>query len=254
MRAHSPFSEAYDPESSNHRVPGGAAEYGGRVAAARPEHHQQRSPRRAREPDALVDPFRRLHGSAVQPADADHAGQRRTTCRAMDVSNQRRQQVRGHADRPRRRVVCRRPAQSRVGHRRAKRAPDLALPASASTRTESVLRDGEPRVCRLWRPPVHGDARRASRRARHENREGDLRHRDGSRQGRVCLDRGAARRQGQGDRRHRRRRVRESRISRRVQSCDRRARVALQHDPRARRAGERFVEGRDLAARRRPRG
>ena len=51
------------------------------------------------------------------------------------------------------------------------------LPAGS----EGVLRHGEPRLCRLRRSAVHGDARRAFRRARDENRQGDLRHRDGHR-------------------------------------------------------------------------
>ena len=50
---------------------------------------------------------------------------------------------------------------------------------------EGLLRHGESRLCRLRRSAVHGDARRASRRARDEDRQGDLGHRDGDCQGRL---------------------------------------------------------------------
>ena len=250
MRAHLPFlSEAYDLESAFHRVGGGTADAGSRVAPARPGHHQQGSPRRSGQSVALADPLGRLHRPALQPADADHAGQRRRSSppqwtfqtgvvnkfEATPIVIDGVLYVTGplnHAW----------AIDARTG------TPDLALPASAAAGTEGVLRDGEPRVCRLRRSPVHGDARRAFRRARDEDRQGDLRHRDGGGQGRVCRDRRAARRQRQGDRRRRRRRVRESRISRRVQPRDRRAPVALLHDSRARRTGQRFVEGRDLGS------
>ena len=61
----------------------------------------------------------------------------------------------------------------------------------------------------------------------------------------------AARRQGQADRRHRRRRVRDPRVPRRVRPRDRQARVALLDHSRAGRTGQRHLAGRDAGARRR---
>src|SRR6267378_471687 len=63
----------------------------------------------------------------------------------------------------------------------------------------------------------------------------------------------AARGQGQGDCRRRRRRVRHPRLHRRVRREDGKARVALLHDSRARRARPRHVGRRLVAARRRER-
>ena len=47
----------------------------------------------------VADVLGRLHRSAVQSADTNHRGQRRTTGGAVDVPDRRRQQVRGDADR-----------------------------------------------------------------------------------------------------------------------------------------------------------
>ena len=60
---------------------------------------------------------------------------------------------------------------------------------------------------------------------------------------RVLDHAGAARRQGQGDRRRRRRRVRHPRLHRRVRRAHRQGSVALLHDSRARRAGHETWKG-----------
>ena len=67
----------------------------------------------------------------------------------------------------------------------------------------------------------------------------------------VHSDAGAARRQGQGDRRHRRRGVRHPRLHRCLRRRDRQARLALLDGARQGRTGRRHVAGRFLEARRR---
>ncbi len=222
-----------------------------RLRPARSRHFDEGSPRGACQSLAMVDPLGRLRRTAFQPADANHAGQRRATGRPVDVPDRRRQQVRSDADRRGRHPVRDRRPQPRVGDRRPHGSSDLALPARAAAGTESVLRHGQPGVCHPSRSPVHGDARRAFRRARGQDREGDLRHRDGHRPGWLRRHRRTAHRQRQSDCRHCRRRVREPRFPRCLRSGDRTAPLALLYDSGAGRKGQRDVARRCMAAGRR---
>ena len=79
----------------------------------------------------------------------------------------------------------------------------------------------------LPQPPVHDDARCAPGRARHQDRQGDLEHRARRLQARLRQHRRAAGREGQADCRHRRRRIRQPRLSRRLRSRDRQAGLAI---------------------------
>ena len=87
----------------------------------------------------------------------------------------------------------------------------------AARRAARVLRHGQPRLRGARRTPVHGHARRARDRARPQDGQagvGRAAHRLPSR---LLLHRRAARGEGQADRRHGRRRVRDARLPRRLQ-------------------------------------
>src|SRR6185503_7551886 len=199
----------------------------------------------------LADPFGRLRRSSLQPAQGDHAGQRQSARRAVDVSDRRQQQVRGDADCRRRHALRHRRAEPCVGDRWTHGEAAVALPAHAAARTEGLLRSRQSRLRDLRRSAVHGDARRAPGGARGEDRQGLVRRRDGDGEGRVRRHRRAAGRERKSDCRRRRRRVREPRLHRCVRSAERPAPVALLHDSGAGRSGQRHLAGRYLAARRR---
>ena len=116
-----------------------------------------------------------------------------------------------------------------------------------------LLRARQPRLRDARRQALHGHARRAPAGARHADRRHRLGRDAGGLQERLRVDDRADRRQGQGHRRRRRRRVRHSRLHRRLRRADRQARVALLHDSRAGRAGQRHVGGRFVEDRRRQR-
>ena len=194
-------------------------------------NHRAGPARRAEEPVAMADVFRRLHRAAPQPADAADAAERRRARAAVDVpdrhpglSGPRHRNV---AARRRRRAVRHRQQQSGVGARRADGPSDLELPADAAGEFLGVglLRPRQPRLRHSRRSPVHGHARRAPGGARPQDRRASIwdvavgRSEEGQRHhGR------AARREGQGDHRRRRRRLLEPRVHRRLRRADRRAR------------------------------
>ena len=129
-----------------------------------------------------------------------------------------------------------RAAEQRVGDRRPDRATDLALSAAGAGGCEGVLRPRQSRLRDPRRSGVHGHARCPPRGARYEDRQGRLGHRD--RRLRRAMP-APARPLIVKDKiidGHRRRRVRDPRISRRVRRSDRQACVALLDDSRARRA------------------
>ena len=127
----------------------------------------------------------------------------------------------------------------------------VALQARLPVRRVAVLRQRQPRRRRGRGAGLHDHPERphhrAGRRDRQEGLGPDLRRRAGRRE----RDGRAPDRQGHGHRRQLRRRVRLARPHRRVQARDRRARVALLHDPQAGRArlGDLAGRRRGLAAR-----
>ena len=138
-----------------------------------------------------------------------------------------------------------------LGPRRRERQGAVALQARLPVRRVAVLRQRQPRRRRGRGAGLHDHPERPHHRARRRDRqEGlgpDLRRRAGRRE----RDGRTPDRQGHGHRRQLRRRVRLARPHRCVQARDRRARVALLHDPQAGRArlGDLAGRQRRLAAR-----
>ena len=136
--------------------------------------HGAGSARRLQEPVALADVLRRLQRPASQPAHADHAGERPSARGAVDVPDRRHPApgIRGDAAGRGRRRLRDRADQQRLGDRRADRPAVLALPARAAGRSD-LRRDlaGQPRLRHARHSAVHGDARRAPRGARCQNRK-----------------------------------------------------------------------------------
>ena len=159
---------------------------------------------------------RQLQQPPPQPADADHARERQPPRPAVDVPDGDARQLPDDVAPSRQHPLRDRPAERRVGARRPDGTADLALPPRAAERPHRVLRPGQSRVRRARRQAVHDDARRAPARARHEDRRRRLGRRDGGLQEGLCRDHRPARRQGQGDRRIGRRRVRVPLLHRRV--------------------------------------
>ena len=92
-----------------------------------------------KNPSRWLDVLRRLQRPAAQPAEADHAGQRRTSRRAVDVPD--RDHAAAAASRATPLVIDgvalrHRHVQLRVGARRAHRPAVLALPARAADRPD----------------------------------------------------------------------------------------------------------------------
>ena len=178
-----------------------------------------------REP--VDDVFRRRQCPATQSVDADHAGQRRTARRAMDVSDRRTWTARSDAARRGRQHVSDRPRQPRVGARRENRPPALALPAPAAGAPEHLLRARQPRLCDPRRSPVHDDARRPPRVSRRQDGKCPVRRRDRRSHEKLHRHRCTAHRQGQGHRRNRGSRVRHPRLHRCVRCEHRNKSVAI---------------------------
>ena len=115
--------------------------------------------------DALAHLLRRLQRPPPQPADADHARERRSARRRSGRSRR----ARSAASRRRRSsstACCTSPA-STTTRGRSTRAPDArsgAIAASCPEDSETLLRRDQPRLRRARRSAVHGHARRASRR------------------------------------------------------------------------------------------
>ena len=164
---------------------------------------------------------------------------------AVDVPDRHARQLRDDAAGARQRALRHRPAERRVGDRRAHRPADLALsPRAAATdltaccglvnRGFAVLGD------KLFMTTLDAHLLALDMKTGAVVVGRDAR---GLQEG-LRLDARAARREGQGHRRRRRRRVRHPRLHRRVRRADRQARVALLHDSRPRRAGQQHVGGR----------
>ena len=181
-------------------------------------------------------------------------GQRQPARAAVDVPDRHARQLRDDAARCAT-TCCTSPA------RRTWRGRSTRAPAARSGATAASCRPDLTACCGLVnrgfgdarRQAVHDDARRAPARARHEDRRRRLGRDAGGLQDRLRLDDRAARRQGQGHRRRRRRRVRHPRLHRRLRRADRQARLALLHDSRPRRAGQRHLGRRFVEDRRRER-
>ena len=116
--------------------------------------------------------------------------------------------------RRRRHHVSDRAAERRDGGRREDRPGVLAVSLHACARRARLLRREQSRRRDSRRHAVHGHARRAPGRDRREERPAALEHRGRRPEARLLDHAGAARRQGQGDRRRRRRRVRHPRLHR----------------------------------------
>ena len=154
---------------------------------------------------------------------------------AVEPARRRRHHVRHAAAERRDGASTRRPAAcsgSTATRRRPTRA-SAAAPTTAASRSSATRSS--------WARSTRTSSRSTRRTA---SRSGTSRSAT-SKLGLLDHD-GAARRQGQGDRRRRRRRVRHPRLHRRLRREDRQGSVALLHDSRARRARARDVERRRL--------
>ena len=197
----------------------------------------------------------------------DYTGQRHSPLKQITPENVGRLaaqwtfQTERHADRPRlrgdaagdrrRRCTSPAPTTSRGRSTRAPAGSSGAIAASCRPASPTAARTPvEPRLRRARRPAVHGHARRAPARARSRHRQAVVWDADARRlQDRLRRDAGAAGRQGQGDRRHLRRRLPDARIHRRLRREDRQARLALLHHSGDGRAGQRDVAGRPRCCR-----
>ena len=136
----------------------------------------------------LADVSRRLLGTAAQPADADHAGQRAPADAGVGVSDQSAAADQGHAD-PRQRRDLHHDARQPLGDRRAVGAADLALHVSGQRRlSHRPSRRGGLQGLRL-----PDDSRCASGRARRARRQGALECRDRRSRSGLLVDQRAAR-------------------------------------------------------------
>ena len=189
----------------------------------------------------VADLRRQLRQPSLQPADADHAGQRQQAGAEVDVPDRRHRQLRDHVAPARQRAVRDRAAERGLGDRRAHRPPDLALPPRAARGPDGLLRPGQSRLRDAGRQALHDHAGRAPAGAGHADRRHGV-GRDARRSTeRLRRHHRADHRQGQGDRRRGRRRVRHPRLHRRLRRQHRQARVALLHDPRPGRARQQHV-------------
>ena len=128
----------------------------------------------------------------------------------------------------------------------------LGVLVSAVAAGARLLRPRQSRPRDPRRHAVHGHDRRPSDRGRRQERQADLgRARVAQPEAGYCVHARAAGRQRQGHRRTGRRRIRHPRVPRRVRRQDRQGSVALQHHPRAGRAGTRNLGRRFLEDRRR---
>ena len=162
-------------------------------------NHLQGPAGRPDEPRPLADLLGRLYRPALQPAHADHPGQRRPAGAAWTFQTGVVNKFEAtplvidgvlymtgplnHAW-----AIDARTG-SQIWHYQRQLPQGLKVCCGMVNRGFAVLR----------RPALHGDARRAFRRARDEDRQGDLRHRDGGDKGRLRGHRRAADREGQGD-------------------------------------------------------
>ena len=138
-----------------------------------------------------------------------------------------------------------------MGPRRREGQRAVALQARVAVRRVAVLRQRQPRRRRGRGQGLHDHPERPHHRPGRRDRQEGLGPALRRCPGRRERDGRAPGRQGHGHRRQLRRRVRLARPHRRVQARDRRARVALLHDPQAGRArlGDLAGRRRGLAAR-----
>ncbi len=123
------------------------------------------------------------------------------------------------------------------------RGSHLALQARAARGHHPVASD-EPRGRPVGEQGLPRDTRCLRRRARRAHRQGALGNQGRRLQARLLLHAGAARRQGQGDGRHLRRRVRDPRLRGGARRGNRQGSLALLYDSRPGRARQRNLEGR----------
>ena len=221
--------------------------------AGRAGHHRG-SAARPGQCGRMADVRPRLPQSALQPARADHARQRQAAAAGLGVLDRRPvRRPRGDAALPGRRALHLGRLLARVRDRRQDRQPALVVRAriSGRPRGQALLRPGQPRRRAEGRPGLRQHARCQALRAQPQGRLGGLAADDRRLEGSDHRDRRAARGQGRGDRRHRRRRIRRARLHQGLRRQDRRAALADLHDPGPRRARQRHLAGRHLAARRR---
>ena len=179
---------------------------------------------------------------ALQPADANHAGQRQESRAAVDLAGAFAGEVRSDGARGGRRALHAAGAAG-AGHlsggraRRRDRPAVLDLRIQAGGGSRAVLRPREPRPVDSRRHAVPGHHRRAPAGDRREDRPCPVEHRGGARRGQVRHHPRAHHRQGQGHRRRGGRRPRRARVHRRVRREDRQGALALLHDSGPRRTG-----------------
>ena len=215
-----------------------------------PDIERPASQRRCRAAQ-LVDLLRHLLGSALQHAAPDRSGQREEPRDEVDAAEPGLRTVGGVAARGGRHHVPD-PAAQRRARGGCKNRPDLlGLQASRRAGLQGVLRRQQSRPGDPRRHAVHGHARRTPRRRQCPQRPSPL-EREGRRAcPRILRQPGAARREGQSDRRRWWRRIRSQGIHRGVRAGNRQGDLALQHGARSRRARLRDLERRRMEDRRR---
>ncbi len=111
------------------------------------------------------------------PLEADQHQERRPADPRLDVPDGRARRLRMHAAGDRRHHVRDDAVEPRLRDRLQDRLAALALPEVAAREPGALLRRRQPRLRRLGRPALHGDARRPPRLPRPQHRRGDLGHR-----------------------------------------------------------------------------
>src|SRR2546423_1717453 len=185
----------------------------------------------------------RLRGDALQPADADHRGQRGSAAARVDVLDRRPGRSRGPAARRGSYAVCRDPVPERAVRLRP-HAPGLSAQVEVPPRRGSqrgghrLLRRDQPRSVLRRREDRLQSAGRPHRRDRHRHRERTVEDEDRRSVAGRDHPRRPVHREASRDRRRVRRRVRHPRLGEGARSAHRPARVdRLQHGPGQRDAG-----------------
>ena len=233
------------PQAGRH----GAESEQRRDAAARrrpqgaPAARERRQVPRGHVADRLAHLQRPPERQPLQPAHADHRGERVAADAEVDLQPAERVAAAGDAGGGGRRDV-RDQRQRFLRARRRERPPDLELPAAAHARPHRrVGARRQPRRGRGRRPRVRGHRSRPSHRAEPCDRRAALGNRDGGLEAELQRHRRADDRGQPGDLGHRRRRRRRARLRGGLRPDHRERGVALLGRAEARRARIGDVEG-----------
>ena len=236
-----------EPRRVSRHAEGARCEPDRRRAAAAGRGHLRAPAQLESRTAQLADVLGGLSGHALFPAEADRHDQRGPPPLRLGDAGAGTQRQREHSARRGRGDVRhqRRQSPHRDGDRRAHGTSDLAVHAPAeggqpgrNRRRQSRRRDSRP-------PPVRRHERCGAPLPGRANGPAHLGGPGRRHHGRLQRHQPSAHREGQDHRRARRRRVRDPRLPRRLRR-DREAAVAVLHDPRTGRAGQRYVEGRQL--------